>query len=230
MAIHIRRREFIAALGGMAATWPLAARAQQGERMRRIGVLMALAADDPTGQARLIAFVQALQELGWTDGRNVRIATRWAAGDADRFRRYAAELVALAPDVILASGGTGVGALLQATHTVPIVFTQTNDPVGAGEQRRRHVEAERTSGRQVDDEVELGRLHHRQVGGLIALEDTTRIDCKLTIRVRHTRPIAHEATVFHIRAHSVGCGNGMARRQRDDLHVTAGEERIGVRP
>ena len=132
MAIHIRRREFIAALGGMAATWPLAARAQQGERMRRIGVLMALAADDPTGQARLIAFVQALQELGWTDGRNVRIDTRWAAGDADRFRRYAAELVALAPDVILASGGTGVGALLQATHTVPIVFTQTNDPVGAG--------------------------------------------------------------------------------------------------
>ena len=93
---------------------------------------MALAADDPAGQARFIAFVQALQELGWTDGRNVRIDTRWAAGDAERFRHYAAELVALAPDVILASGGTGVGALLQASRTVPIVFTQTQDPVGAG--------------------------------------------------------------------------------------------------
>ena len=100
--------------------------------MRRVGVLMALAADDPEGQARLVAFVQGLQELGWTDGRNVRIDTCWAAGDADHFHKYAAELIALAPDVILASGGTGVGALLQATRTVPIVFTQTNDPVGAG--------------------------------------------------------------------------------------------------
>jgi putative tryptophan/tyrosine transport system substrate-binding protein len=125
----MRRREFITLLGG-AAAWPLAARSQQG--MRRIGVLMALASDDPLGGARLVAFVQGLQELGWTDGRNVRIDTRWAAGDADRFRKYAAELIALAPDVILASGGTGVGALLQATRTVPIVFTQTNDPVGAG--------------------------------------------------------------------------------------------------
>jgi putative ABC transport system substrate-binding protein len=126
----MRRREFITILGGAAAALPLAARAQQRERMRRIGVLMALAADDPAGQARFVAFVQALQELGWTDGRNVRIDTRWAAGDAERFRRYAAELVA--PDVILASGGTGVGALLQVSRTVPIVFTQTQDPVGAG--------------------------------------------------------------------------------------------------
>jgi putative ABC transport system substrate-binding protein len=132
MAINIGRREFISALGGTVAAWPITARAQQPERMRRIGVLMALAADDPEGQARLVAFVQGLQESGWTDGRNVRIDTRWAAGDADRFRRYAAELIALAPDVILASGGTGAGALLQATRTVPIVFTQTNDPVGAG--------------------------------------------------------------------------------------------------
>jgi putative ABC transport system substrate-binding protein len=100
--------------------------------MRRIGVLIALASDHPQGQARLVAFVQGLQELAWTDGRNVRIDTRWAAGDPDRFRKYAAELIALAPDVILASGGTGVGALLQATHTVPVVFTQTEDPVGAG--------------------------------------------------------------------------------------------------
>jgi putative ABC transport system substrate-binding protein len=128
----IQRRALIALLCGAAATWPLTARAQQPERLRRIGVLMALAADDPTGQARLVAFVQGLQEWGWTDGRNVRIDTRWAAGNADRFRKYAAELVALAPDVILASGGTGVGALLQVTRTVPIVFTQTNDPVGAG--------------------------------------------------------------------------------------------------
>jgi putative ABC transport system substrate-binding protein len=128
----MRRRDFIAHFGSATVGWPLVARAQQPERMRRIGVLMALAADDPAGQARLVAFVQALQELGWTDGRNVRIDTRWAAGDAERFRRYAAELVALAPDVILASGGTGAGALLQASRTVPIVFTQTQDPVGAG--------------------------------------------------------------------------------------------------
>jgi putative tryptophan/tyrosine transport system substrate-binding protein len=128
----MKRREFIGLLGSVTVACPLAARAQQHDRMRRIGVLMALAADDPAGQARFVAFVQALQELGWTDGRNVRIDTRWAAGDAERFRRYAAELVALAPDVILASGGTGVGALLQVSRTVPIVFTQTQDPVGAG--------------------------------------------------------------------------------------------------
>jgi putative ABC transport system substrate-binding protein len=128
----MRRRDFIKATVSAVTAWPLAGRAQQRDRMRRIGVLMALAADDPAGQARFIAFLQALQELGWTDGRNVRIDTRWAAGDAERFRRYAAELVALAPDVILASGGTGVGALLQASRTVPIVFTQTQDPVGAG--------------------------------------------------------------------------------------------------
>jgi ABC-type uncharacterized transport system substrate-binding protein len=100
--------------------------------MRRIGVLMAVASDDPEGQARITAFVQGLQQLGWTVGHNVRIDTRWGAGDADRMRRYAAELVSLAPDVVLASGGTVVGVLLQATRTVPIVFTQTSDPVGAG--------------------------------------------------------------------------------------------------
>jgi putative ABC transport system substrate-binding protein len=128
----MRRREFITLLCGAVAAWPPAARSQQRDRVRRIGVLMALAADDPAGQARFVAFVQTLQELGWTDGRNVRIDTRWVAGDAERFRRYAAELVALAPDVILASGGTGVAPLLQASRTVPIVFTQTQDPVGAG--------------------------------------------------------------------------------------------------
>jgi putative ABC transport system substrate-binding protein len=127
----MRRREFITLLGCTAA-WPLAARAQQAERMRRIGVLMSLAADDRQGQARLAAFVQGLRELGWTDGGNVRIEARWGAGDTDRIRKYAAELVALAPDAILASGGSVVGAVLRATRTVPVVFTQTPDPVGAG--------------------------------------------------------------------------------------------------
>ena len=110
MAINIGRRKFISVLGGTVVAWAITARAQQPEQMRRIGVLMALAADDPEGQARLVAFVQGLQESGWTDGRNVHIDARWAAGDADRFRRYAAELIALAPNVILASGGTGVCA------------------------------------------------------------------------------------------------------------------------
>jgi putative tryptophan/tyrosine transport system substrate-binding protein len=125
------RREFITLLGG-AAAWPLAARAQQGERIRRIGVLMNLAVDDPESQARNAAFLQALQQLGWTDGRNVHIDTRWAAAGADRFRRYAAELVALAPDVILASSNPGVAALQQETRNVPIVFVLVVDPVGSG--------------------------------------------------------------------------------------------------
>jgi ABC-type uncharacterized transport system substrate-binding protein len=128
----MKRREFITLLGGAAASWPIRARAQQPERMRRIGVFMSLAADDKQAQARLAAFLQGLQELGWTDGRNVRIDIRWGTGDPDRNRRNAAELVALAPDVILASGGSIVGLLLHATNAVPIVFTQTPDPVGAG--------------------------------------------------------------------------------------------------
>src|SRR5438093_8991377 len=133
MRNSIRRREFITLLGSVAATWPLAVGAQQPARMRRIGFLLsALPADDPEGQARLTACVQGLQELGWTDGRNVRIDYRWPAGDAERTRRYATELAALAPDVILAGGGSVVPSLLQATRTVPIVFTQTPDPVGAG--------------------------------------------------------------------------------------------------
>jgi putative ABC transport system substrate-binding protein len=127
----VKRREFITLLGG-AAAWPLAARAQQGERVRRIGVLMSTAEDDAASRARIAAFQQELAQLGWTDGRTVRIDTRWGAGDADRVRRYAAELVALTPDVILASGGSVVGTLLQVTRSVPIVFTLTPDPVGAG--------------------------------------------------------------------------------------------------
>jgi ABC-type uncharacterized transport system substrate-binding protein len=127
----MRRREFITLIGG-AVTLPLAVSAQQAERVRRIGVLMSLAADDREGQARLTAFLQGLQELGWIDGRNVRVDTRWGGGDGDRVRKYSAELVALRPDTILASGGSVVAPLLQATRTVPIVFTQTPDPVGAG--------------------------------------------------------------------------------------------------
>jgi putative ABC transport system substrate-binding protein len=126
-----RRRQFLALLGSAAAAWPLAARAQQ-ERMRRIGVLNTLAADDAVGQARHGAFLQGLQQAGWTIGHNVQVETRWAAGDADRLRTYAAELAALAPDVILAGGTSTVGPSLQATRTVPIVFTLTNDPVGSG--------------------------------------------------------------------------------------------------
>ena len=128
----MKRRAFITLLGGAAVAWPLAAGAQQGEKMRRIGVLMNLASDDAEGQARLAAFLQGLQEAGWAVGRNVRIDLRWGAGDADRFRKQAAELVALAPDVVLASGIPAATPLLQATRTVPIVFVQVVDPVGAG--------------------------------------------------------------------------------------------------
>jgi ABC-type uncharacterized transport system substrate-binding protein len=127
----MRRREFITLFGG-AAVWPLAARAQQPERMRRLGVLLNLAADDPTGQTRLLAFAQALAQAGWTDGRNVRIDIRWGAGDPERIRKYAAELVALAPDVIVAGTSTTVAALQQITRTIPIVFVQVIDPVGTG--------------------------------------------------------------------------------------------------
>jgi putative ABC transport system substrate-binding protein len=128
---QLKRREFITLLGG-AAAWPLAARAQQAERMRRIGVIETLTADDEESLARKAAFLQGLQQLGWTDGRNVRIEARGAQGDADQIRRHAAELVALAPDVILAGGTANVGPLLQATRTVPIVFVNVADPVGAG--------------------------------------------------------------------------------------------------
>jgi len=126
-----RRRQFLTLLGGAAAAWPFAARAQQRERMRRIGALMALAADDPEAPVRVAAFAQGLQELGWTVGGNVRIDYRWAVSDADR-SRYAAELVALTPDVILATSGATLGALQQASRTVPIVFVTTVDPVGGG--------------------------------------------------------------------------------------------------
>jgi putative tryptophan/tyrosine transport system substrate-binding protein len=128
----VNRRDFITLLGGVAAAWPLAARAQQGERMRRIGVLLPAAADDAQFQARVGAFHQGLALLGWTIGRNVRIDTRWATTNTADIRRHAAELAALAPDVILAHGAATVGPLLEATRIVPIVFPVAADPVGAG--------------------------------------------------------------------------------------------------
>jgi putative ABC transport system substrate-binding protein len=127
----MRRRDVIPLIGSV-VVWPLAVRAQQPERLRRIGMLMNFAADDPESQRRMTAFVQGLQELGWTDGRNVRVEARWGAGDAERIHRYAAELVALAPDVILAAGAVTLGPLQQATRTIPIVFAGVTDPVGGG--------------------------------------------------------------------------------------------------
>jgi putative ABC transport system substrate-binding protein len=127
----VRRRDLITFLCG-AAAWPFTARAQQTARMRRIGVLMSLGSDDSVGQTRLAAFLQGLQEQGWTVGRNVQIDTRWGAGNAEFYRKYAAELVALAPDVILAGGGITLQPLLQATTALPIVFANTTDPVGEG--------------------------------------------------------------------------------------------------
>ena len=127
-----KRRAFITLLGGAAAAWPLAARAQQPEPMRRIGVLFPGAAVDQGGQARLTAFLQGLQSLGWADGRNVRIEYRWGGSDAERLRKHAEELAELAPDVILATGTEALGRLLQTTRTIPIVFVQVTDPVGGG--------------------------------------------------------------------------------------------------
>ena len=127
----MRRREFIAGLGG-ATAWPLMAGAQPADRMRRIGVLTGTAEDDTDYQARHAAFLEVLQQLGWTDGRNLRVDTRWGSGKADNIRRYAAELVALAPDVILSTGSSTTGAVLRATSVVPVVFAIAPDPVGSG--------------------------------------------------------------------------------------------------
>jgi len=127
----MKRRQFIAGLGS-AAAWPLVARAQQRQPMRRVGILMHLAAEDPESVRSIVAFGQGLEQLGWSEGRNVRMDIRWAAGNADRYRKYAAELVALAPDVVLGVGGTITAALQQASQTVPIVFVLVTDPVGFG--------------------------------------------------------------------------------------------------
>jgi putative tryptophan/tyrosine transport system substrate-binding protein len=129
---EIHRREFMTLLGGAAAAWPLAARAQQPDRMRRIGVLMAYAEGDPEAQARIGAVQQGLRELGWTEGRNLRMEIRWGTGDPDRARSSATELISLEPDVIVAHGTPALGALHRATRTIPVVFVSVIDPVGAG--------------------------------------------------------------------------------------------------
>src|SRR6476646_1547252 len=128
----MNRREFITLLGGAAVAWPLAARSQQREPMRRIGVLMNLAADDPEGQSRLAGFLQGLQEAGWAVGRNVTIDVRWAAADAELMKRFAKELVALEPNLILTSSTPVTAAMLQATRTIPVIFVLVADPVGTG--------------------------------------------------------------------------------------------------
>ena len=128
----MRRRNFIKAVAGSTITWPLAARAQQGEHLRHLGMLMTQAEDDPNGQARSKAFLQALEQLGWSSGRNLGIEYRWSAGDPDRIRKDAADLVAHAPDVLLTNGAGGVAPLLQDTRNIPIVFVLVADPVGAG--------------------------------------------------------------------------------------------------
>jgi ABC-type uncharacterized transport system substrate-binding protein len=130
--LDVRRREVLTLLGGTAAAWPLGASAQQSERMRRLGVLMNSTADDAVSQDRLTAFVQGLQELGWTVGRNLQIDYRWGAGSVERYRTFAAELVALTPDILVTVGAPAVEALQRATRTVPIVFTSVTDPVGGG--------------------------------------------------------------------------------------------------
>src|SRR5262245_59506134 len=128
----MRRREFLGVLGGAAVGWPLAAHAQQPERIRRIGVLTGITGEDSETKVRISAFVQELQRLGWTEGRNVRVDFRAGAGNAVATRKYAAELVALGPDVLLASGASPAALLLEATHAVPIIFTIVVDPIGAG--------------------------------------------------------------------------------------------------
>src|SRR5262245_56781660 len=128
---HMKRREFITLLGG-AAAWPLVARAQQAERMRLIGVLMAYAESDPEGRAWVAAFRERLQKVGWAEGRNVRIATRWATPDVEAMQRFAKELVALQPDLILSQSTPTTAALLQHTRTIPIIFANIADPVGSG--------------------------------------------------------------------------------------------------
>ena len=128
----MRRREFVSLFGGAAVAWPVTAWAQQPQRMRRIGVLDTLAGDDPEASVRHGAFMQGLQELGWGIGRNVRIDTRWAAGDPGRIRNLAVEIVATGPDVIFTSGFSTIRPLLDATSTLPIVFANVVDPVGAG--------------------------------------------------------------------------------------------------
>ena len=160
MTAFIGRRQFITLFGGAATAWPLATRAQQGERMQRVGVLMNIAADDADAPVRVAAFAQGLQELGWTIGRNLRIEYRWTAGEADRIRRYAAEISAFSPDVIIASGGAHAAAVQRAAPTVPIVFLSVNDPVAAG-----LVSSLARPGGNCHGFHRIGIWHQRQVAG-----------------------------------------------------------------
>jgi putative ABC transport system substrate-binding protein len=130
--LTMRRREFITLLGSVAAAWPRIARAQRGERVRLVCILEGVSPDTPAAKARETAFVEGLQQLGWTPGRNVRIEVRWSGGDKAKARKHAAELIALAPDVIVASGSLGAEVMVEATHTIPIVFVIVPDPVGSG--------------------------------------------------------------------------------------------------
>jgi putative ABC transport system substrate-binding protein len=132
MASHIERRKFLATLGGAAAAWPLAARAQQLERVRRIGVLMAYAESDPEALAWVAAFRKGLQKLGWAEGGNIRIDTRWATADVESIRRFAKELVALQPELVVSTSTPSTASLLQQTRSIPIIFTNVSDPVGSG--------------------------------------------------------------------------------------------------
>ena len=180
----MNRRDFVTLLGGAAAaSWPRAARAQQGERMRRIGILLPAAADDAEFQARLAAFHQGLALLGWTIGRNVRIDTRWATTDAAEIRRHAAELAALAPDVILAPAATTVGPLLQATRTVPIVF-----PVCRRSGRRRRRREPGAAGRQRHRFHEFRIQHRREMAGAAQGDRAGRDASGGSSVCRHTPP------------------------------------------
>ena len=168
MASYIRRRKFLATLLGGAAAWPLAARAQQGERVRRIGLLMGVA-DDREGQARVTALKQGLQELGWTDSRNIQIETRFGGADTGRIRAHAAELVALAPDVIVTHTTPVIRALRQATSSIPIVVAAVNDPVDV----RHHVLIDRIrQGRQAS---RAGGDHRDTFAGAAGHPDGCRI-------------------------------------------------------
>ena len=163
---HTRRREFITLLGGAAAAWPLAARAQQGERLRRIGVLMSTAAGDVEGRARIAAFLDELQKFGWIDGRSARIDTRWPTS-MQEVRKYSAELVGLAPDVLLATGSASLADFLEATRTVPIVFVNVGDPVG-GRLRVRRTDCEGGSPRVRHTTARIRHLARRRGCGVAA--------------------------------------------------------------
>ena len=200
----MRRREFITLLGGAAAAWPLAARAQQPERMRRIGVLLPAAADDAEFQAGVGAFLQALALLGWTIGRNVRIDTRWATANAAEIRRHAAELAALAPDVILAHGASTVGPLLQATRTVPIVFPIVGDPVGAG-----FVDSLARPGGNATGFMTVRIQHEREMAGA-AQADRARRDASGGPSGSHPR-LRNQPVCRHPGRGAVAQGGGQAR-------------------